>query len=252
MDYSHGRDIYNLYRYTGLITSINDSLTLVGSTRSTSIIDNGLMNGTYYYVITAVNATGRSIVSNCLSVRVTIPPSTLTLSPSSNLENNLQNFNGAVVIITCGGICRNHNHLRDPTFPQVYNTQERKFSLIFFNYLLSIKRKKRCHFMNRMNNEKKQFGSSVQLIPKRITALTVLALLCIINASHVPVVFTVSQINIRNSPLTANTAPGIIITGANWTNCGWVNGSGTLADPCASENLVDYKPDYGGLYFDFE
>ena len=98
-----GATSYNLYRYTGLITSINDSLTLVGSTRSTSIIDNGLMNGTYYYVITAVNATGKSIVSNCLSVRVTIPPSTLTLSPSSNLENNLQNFNGAVVIITCVG-----------------------------------------------------------------------------------------------------------------------------------------------------
>ena len=96
--------------------------------------------------------------------------------------------------------------------------------------------------MNRMNNEKKQFGNSVELIPKRITALTVLALLCIINASHVPVVFTVSQINIRNSPLTANTAPGIIITGANWTNCGWVNGSGTLADPCVLQNLVIISP----------
>ena len=104
--------------------------------------------------------------------------------------------------------------------------------------------------MNRMNNEKKQFGNSVQLIPKIITALTVLALLCIINASHVPVVFTVSQINIRNLPLTANTAPGIIITGANWTNCGWVTNPGRWLIPAFAKS-GHYKPDYGGLYFDF-
>jgi hypothetical protein len=58
---------YNLYRSTSPITASSGSLTLVGSFTSLSAQDKSLPSGTYYYVVTAVNATGESPISNCQS-----------------------------------------------------------------------------------------------------------------------------------------------------------------------------------------
>ena len=44
----------------------------VDSTILTSIYEYGLLNGTYYYVITAVNSSGESIISNCENITVSI------------------------------------------------------------------------------------------------------------------------------------------------------------------------------------
>jgi peptide/nickel transport system substrate-binding protein len=63
---------YNIYRANSLITDIS-GLTAIGASTSSQYNDNGLTDGIYYYVITAVNATGESLISNCESVTVEIP-----------------------------------------------------------------------------------------------------------------------------------------------------------------------------------
>ena len=69
-----GAASYNLYRSASLVTAINGSVTSLGSTGSISATNTVLTNGTYYYVVTAVNASGESNISNCQSVLVVIPP----------------------------------------------------------------------------------------------------------------------------------------------------------------------------------
>ena len=81
---------HNVYCYTDLITSINSSLYLVSNIGITSEIDSGLTNGTYYYAITAINASGVSNVSNCQSVTMAIPPpSSLSITATPALLNGI-------------------------------------------------------------------------------------------------------------------------------------------------------------------
>ncbi|MHA1729982.1 MAG: hypothetical protein ACTSWY_14830, partial [Promethearchaeota archaeon] len=70
-----GATSYNVYRYSSLITGINGSLTLVGSSVMNSISDLNQSNGTYYYVVIAINNYGESDPSNCEMVIVVINPS---------------------------------------------------------------------------------------------------------------------------------------------------------------------------------
>lgn len=67
---------YALYRSTSNITVINDSVTSLGTFTTTSIKDTLMNNGKYYYVVTALNASGESPPSNCVSgiVNSTITP----------------------------------------------------------------------------------------------------------------------------------------------------------------------------------
>jgi fibronectin type 3 domain-containing protein len=67
-----GATSYNVYRDTSLITDVS-GLTPISTTTSSQYEDNGLPVGTYYYVITALNATGVSNISNCESVEVVRP-----------------------------------------------------------------------------------------------------------------------------------------------------------------------------------
>ncbi len=62
---------YNLYQYTSLITNINNSVILAGNTGSTSMVKT-LSIGIYYFVVTAVNSSGESSISNCQEVNVVI------------------------------------------------------------------------------------------------------------------------------------------------------------------------------------
>ena len=98
---------YNVYRYTGLITNvnasvihllnINASVSYNGTTGYNSAEDSGLINGTYYYVVTAINNTGKSQISNCQNVIVAIPivmflptvPILNVIIPNPNLNGNI-------------------------------------------------------------------------------------------------------------------------------------------------------------------
>ena len=53
-----GANTYKLYRSTSMITNIGGSVNLITTTGSTSFIDPIAFNGTYYYAVTAVNASG--------------------------------------------------------------------------------------------------------------------------------------------------------------------------------------------------
>ena len=50
-----GAIYYTIYQSNNLITSINGSVGLIGTTHSISFNNFGLTNGTYYYVVSAVN-----------------------------------------------------------------------------------------------------------------------------------------------------------------------------------------------------
>jgi len=93
---SSGAASYNLYRYTGWITALNESVTLVGSFKSTTGKDTVLVSGTYYYVVTAINASGESGISNCARGVITISPVQL---PSSSFPYTLM-----IIIISCAAI----------------------------------------------------------------------------------------------------------------------------------------------------
>lgn len=65
---------YEVYRATTTITSIAGLTPIVTATTS-QYLDNGLTNGTYYYVVVAKNTLVSSPMSNCEAVTVTILPS---------------------------------------------------------------------------------------------------------------------------------------------------------------------------------
>lgn len=93
---SSGATSYNLYRYTRWITAVNESVTLVGSFNSTSGKDTRLVSGTYYYVVTAINASGESGISNCASGVIAISP---LQTPPSSYPYTLM-----IIIISCAAI----------------------------------------------------------------------------------------------------------------------------------------------------
>jgi hypothetical protein len=68
-----GATSYRVYRATYIITSI-DNLTPLVLITSNEFQDNITINGTYYYVVVAVNNSGESEISNCRYVTVAIPP----------------------------------------------------------------------------------------------------------------------------------------------------------------------------------
>jgi parallel beta-helix repeat protein len=70
-----GATSYNVYRSSSNITSVG-SLTPITTTTNITYQNKELGNGTYYYVVTAVNASGESTISNCVCVTVSIPPIT--------------------------------------------------------------------------------------------------------------------------------------------------------------------------------
>ncbi|MFX0101187.1 MAG: fibronectin type III domain-containing protein [Candidatus Hodarchaeota archaeon] len=77
-----GADNYTVYRSSLLITVLNGTESNLGTTSSSDYSDLGLMDGTYYYAVTATNTTGTSGISNCESVLVDIPgPSAPVLNP---------------------------------------------------------------------------------------------------------------------------------------------------------------------------
>jgi surface protein len=64
---------YKIYRSTTEINLIGGRQPIEEVT-STSYNDSGLTNGTFYYVIVACNSVGDSLISNCESVVIAIPP----------------------------------------------------------------------------------------------------------------------------------------------------------------------------------
>jgi len=92
---SSGATSYKLYRYTSMITTLNRSLVLVDTFSSTSGKDTVFVNGTWYYVVTAVNASGESAMSNCVNGVVAIPPA--SPQPPYALI--------AIIVIVIIGIC---------------------------------------------------------------------------------------------------------------------------------------------------
>ena len=103
---------YNVYRFTSMITNINGSLTFVTNTKLTSAVDTELTNGTYYYAITAVSASGESTNSNCQYIIIAIPLSnststtTTTTIPNSSTSTSSNNpqINNIEIGLISGGI----------------------------------------------------------------------------------------------------------------------------------------------------
>ncbi|MHA1733779.1 MAG: hypothetical protein ACTSU5_17670, partial [Promethearchaeota archaeon] len=66
-----GATSYRVYRATKEFTALDGGQLVVGSTgRSTNYTDPGLADGTYYYCVTALNASGESAGSNVVNVTV--------------------------------------------------------------------------------------------------------------------------------------------------------------------------------------
>ena len=78
---SSGANNYSIYQYSGYITEINGSLTLLTEeTNSLSLPLSGYSNGTYYFIGVAFNDLG-NISSNCILSAVAIPPEEQTEQP---------------------------------------------------------------------------------------------------------------------------------------------------------------------------
>ena len=80
---TQGASSYSVYRSNSLITILNATVSNLGSTGNTWWTDSGRLNGTWYYAVTALNASGESAPSNCQSVMVmilTMPPDPPKLS----------------------------------------------------------------------------------------------------------------------------------------------------------------------------
>ncbi len=87
---SEGADNYTVYRYIAPITEINESLDIIAHQNATSplsVIET--INGGYYYIVEAVNATGTTL-SNYISVEIQTFKSLTVISPnvSSSWEVN--------------------------------------------------------------------------------------------------------------------------------------------------------------------
>jgi len=85
-----GASIYHVYRNTSSITSVI-GLTPITSGALSNYQDTVTINGTYYYVIVAGNATGNSSISNCESVVVAIPPAVLNAPALDTILPNPDN-----------------------------------------------------------------------------------------------------------------------------------------------------------------
>ena len=83
---------YNIYRYTSVITELNSSLTEFTSINTLTWQDNITGYGLYYYVITAVNIDGESVISNCVSIDILLPPA----APSIILIIPNPSYTGAI------------------------------------------------------------------------------------------------------------------------------------------------------------
>jgi branched-chain amino acid transport system substrate-binding protein len=71
---SEGADNYTIYKHSGVITEINETLEILTYQNATSPYEiTKTEDGIYYYVVVAVNATG-STLSNSVMVNVTLPP----------------------------------------------------------------------------------------------------------------------------------------------------------------------------------
>ncbi len=69
---SVGASIYHVYRSTSTILSVS-GLDPIASVPTTTYQDFLIINGMFYYVVVAGNATGNSTISNCENVTVNIP-----------------------------------------------------------------------------------------------------------------------------------------------------------------------------------
>jgi fibronectin type 3 domain-containing protein len=85
-----GASGYAVYRYSSFIIALNSSVSFLATVTTTSFNDNGLPNGTYYYVVIAYNSVGNSTVSNCQQVTVALA------------GNGQSPPNGSFVIIAVG------------------------------------------------------------------------------------------------------------------------------------------------------
>jgi fibronectin type 3 domain-containing protein len=106
---------YRVYRNTSTITS-TAGLNPIQAHTQTGFFDTGLTNGTYYYVITAINNTGVSGISNCVSVVVSIAPSNINTTTTTTTnsttstgtttkanepgDNSVNGFSVALMLIT--------------------------------------------------------------------------------------------------------------------------------------------------------
>jgi hypothetical protein len=70
-----GATSYSVYRSTSPISSVSGLTAIAMGVTGTTYTDTLSANGTYYYVVVAVNSAGSSAISNCVSCTVAIPPS---------------------------------------------------------------------------------------------------------------------------------------------------------------------------------
>jgi fibronectin type 3 domain-containing protein len=97
-------DNYTIYRHISLITEINESLSIiVKNYRSLNYMDPGRPNGMWYYAIVALNATGNSSLSNCVSVFINIPGTNVNTTNNGTTGNDNTN-NQTIIIAVIAGV----------------------------------------------------------------------------------------------------------------------------------------------------
>ena len=69
---SSGASSYKIYRGAVNITNVTGMTPIATGITTTTYIDHGLTNGTYYYVVVATDASVDSAISNCASVIIAI------------------------------------------------------------------------------------------------------------------------------------------------------------------------------------
>ncbi|WP_371804287.1 SBBP repeat-containing protein [Candidatus Lokiarchaeum ossiferum] len=96
-----GATSYNIYRYSNPIFVLNSSVTKIAKTSLSSFNESISENGSYYYAVTATNASGESEISNCINVTVLIDSITInsTLPKPPNLYSIVTpNHNGSIIL----------------------------------------------------------------------------------------------------------------------------------------------------------
>lgn len=102
--HSEGALWYHVYRSASPITGTLGITPISVAIIDTVFIDTVMTNGTWYYVIVAGNTYYNSMVSNCVSALVSMPPASTTMIPESAFYTVVRIMTGIAVLAIVVGV----------------------------------------------------------------------------------------------------------------------------------------------------